>query len=139
MRNERKTIRYSEAFKRQIISQLEDGTLDNLEHAKKRYDIRGASTVKRWVRQFGKSQLLSKVVRVETPGERDRMKQLEGRIRDLEHALAESRMRELLAEGYLNAFCEDFGVTDVEARKKKRQGGPSSLPPRGVGKGEASR
>ncbi|HBJ82830.1 MAG TPA: hypothetical protein DDZ88_02935 [Verrucomicrobiales bacterium] len=139
MNNSRKTIRYSEAFKRQVVAEIEDGTLDNVEHARNKYGIRGTTTVQRWVRRFGKSQLLAKVVRVESPNERDQMRHLQQRIRDLEHALAESRMRELLAEGYLHAICEDAGIKDLEERKKKWPGGPSASQPTRAGRKGGSR
>lgn len=129
MNKKGQTIRYSEAFKRQVVAEIEDGTLDNVEQARRRYGISGTTTVQRWVRQFGRAHLLSKVIRVESPMERDQMKQMERRIRELEYALAESRMRELLADGHLRAICEEEGITDLEARKKKLRERPSVLPP----------
>lgn len=139
MNNKGQTIRYSEAFKRQVVGEIEDGTLDNVEHARRRYGISGTTTVQRWVRQFGRAHLLSKVIRVESPREKDQIKQMEKRIRDLEHALAESRMRELLAEGHLQAICEEEGIMDIEARKKKLRERPSVLLPTTEGKKEGSR
>lgn len=125
--NERKVVRYSEAFKLQVVRDLEDGTFASIEEARRRYGIAGTITVQRWLRRHGRNDLNAKVVRVEKPGEQDQLKAMARKIRDLEHALAETRMRELLAEGHFHALCEQVGV-EPEAQKKKRPGGRSSSP-----------
>ena len=65
----RRVIRYSEAFKRQVVRELDEGRFGSPCEAASVYGIRGNSTVRNWVEQYGKSHLLSKVVRVEKPGE----------------------------------------------------------------------
>lgn len=132
---ERKIIRYSEAFKRQVVQDLEDGTLRSCSQARQRYGIKGSMTVMNWVRRYGRNDLLTKVVRVEKPGERDQFKEMAKRIRDLEHALAETRMRELLAEGHYYALCRQAGIEDPEGQKKKLELRPSGTPRSGE-KGE---
>lgn len=112
-------IRYSEAFKLQVIRELESGELDNQQEARRKYGIRGGSTVHNWLRRYGKRHLLSKVVRVEKPEERDQMKVLEHRIKELEKALADSKVQEVLYKAYFEIVCEQHGVTDVEGFKKK--------------------
>lgn len=121
-----KVIRYSEAFKRQVVAELEDGTLANVTEAQRRYGF-GRETVKNWLRRFGRNHLLPKVVRVEKPGEMSEVQAMRQRVRDLEHALAETRMRELLAEGHFRAVCEREGW-DAEAEKKKLCASPSATP-----------
>jgi hypothetical protein len=37
----------------------------------------------------------------------------------LEKALADSKVREVLNQAYLEIVCEKFGITDVEGFKKK--------------------
>ena len=126
MAMERKRLVYSEAFKLRVVSELENGSLDSVRHAQQRYGITGNGTVERWLNRFGRNDLRSKVVRVEKPGERDQLKAAERRIRDLEHALAETRMRELLIEGHFLALCRQAGIEDPEEQKKKLHGTPSS-------------
>ncbi|MBN1867335.1 transposase [Candidatus Sumerlaeota bacterium] len=63
--------RYSEAFKIQVISELEAGKLRSRCHAQRRYGIAGNSTVYKWLRKYGKQHLLPGVLRVETPDERE--------------------------------------------------------------------
>jgi transposase-like protein len=111
-------IRYSEAFKLEIVRALATGKLSSVEEARRRYGIAGADTVRRWIQRYGTSQQQTKVVRVEKAGERDRIKALEARIRELERAVADSKVEELLARAYFHVVCEQFGVEDEEALKK---------------------
>lgn len=124
--NERKVVRYSEAFKLQVVRELEDGTFRTVEEARQRYGIAGSMTVQRWLRRLGRDDLNAKVVRVEKPGERDQFKAMQRKIRDLEHALAETRMRELISEGHYKALCDQIGVEPEEQKKKLR--GTRSIP-----------
>ncbi len=81
------------------------------------------------VRLYGKNELLRRVVRVEPPEDIDVQKKLKQRIRDLERALADAKMKEVAAEVYLGVACDKFGVQDVEAFKKKHRwedGSPGS-------------
>jgi len=112
-------IRYSEAFKLQVIRELETGELDNQQEARRKYGIGGGSTVHNWLRRYGKRHLLSKVIRVEKPEERDQMKALERRIKELEKALVDSKVQEVLHKAYFEIMCERCGVEDVESVKKK--------------------
>jgi transposase len=116
--DERRVVRYSEAFKRQVVRELEDGTLDSLEQARRRYGIGGTATVTGWLRRFGRNDLMAKVVRVESADEKKEIDRLRRQVRDLEHALAQTRMKELLAEAHFDIICEDRGL-DAEAERKK--------------------
>jgi len=62
---------------------------------------------------------LSKVIRVEKPEERDEVKVLERRIKELEKALVDSKVQEVLHKAYFEIMCDRYGVTDVESVKKK--------------------
>ena len=114
----KEVIRYSEAFKLQVVGELESGRLASMEEARRRYGIEGKSTVQKWLRKYGRNELLGRVVRVETPDERDRMKGLEQKVRDLQRALADAKVEETLAKAYFEIVCEEFGVADVASLKK---------------------
>ena len=111
-------IRYSEAFKRHVIAELESGRLASHGEARAKYGIRGAGTLPQWLRKYGKNHLLRRVVRVETPNERNQVKALKSRIRQLERAVADSKVKETLAEAYFEIVCEKYGVADAGALKK---------------------
>ena len=114
----RELVRYSEAFKRHVVDELERGAVRSHGEARERFGIRGATTINTWLRRYGKNHLLRRVVRVESVEDRDQVKALKGRIRDLERAVADAKVQETLAKAYFEIVCEQRGVTDVEALKK---------------------
>ena len=116
---ERKSIRYSEAFKLQVVKELESGSLRSINEARERYGIAGGVTVQGWLRKYGKNHLLAKVVRVETSEERDLLKALKAENDALKRAVADLHMKSVLYESWFEVACEEFGVTDLEAFKKK--------------------
>ena len=70
----RSYVRYSEAFKRQVVAELEDGKFSSIGEANRVYGIRGAATVAQWIRKYGREGLLPKKVKIETMKERDELK-----------------------------------------------------------------
>jgi transposase-like protein len=56
----RKICRYGNCFKLQVVEAIEKDGL-SIEEARRRYGIAGATTVQRWLRKFGKNELLHKV------------------------------------------------------------------------------
>jgi len=118
----KETIRYSEGFKLQVVSELESGEWRSPNEARLRYGIRGKGTLERWVRQYGKNHLLKKVVRVERPEERDELKKLNKRVRELEAALADAHLDLRLEEAYVELACEAAKIKDIEGFKKKHGG-----------------
>ena len=126
MRTAKHIIRYSQAFKQQVVQEIEEGRW-NLGEARKVYGIRGSHTIKYWLKRMGKLDLLPKLVRVEKPDEKDQIKELERKIRELKDALAETQVRCIIAETRLDIVCEQQGL-DPEDVKKKLLAKPSSNP-----------
>ncbi len=58
-------IRYSEAFKRHVVKEIEEGKFNSLQEAREKYGIKGHSTITFWLKKYGKEHLLLKTVRVE--------------------------------------------------------------------------
>ena len=119
MIDRRIVTRYSETFKRKVVEELESGKLATVSEARRRYGIGGALTIQGWIKRLGRNHLLGKVVRVETLEEGREIERLRRQVRDLEHALAQTRMKELLAEAQFDVLCERQGIADVEGEKKK--------------------
>lgn len=127
----RSFIRYSESFKLHVVSEIESGDL-TIEGARRRYGIKGGATVQKWLRRYGKNHLLGKVVRVERPEEKDRVKELEAKVRELESALAQSQVKlfayesliEVAEEHYDADFKKNFGARQSANASKsgKKQG-----------------
>ncbi len=116
-----RVIRYSEAFKQQVVTELEEGRFGSAHEASRAYGIRGTDTVRRWVRRYGKGHLLKKVVRVEKPGEVRELKRLKEKVRELESALADAYIDGAMARSYFELLCERTG-TDPDEFKKKHDG-----------------
>ena len=118
-----RVVRYSEAFKLKVVDELEQGVFCSPFELARAYGI-GTSTVTRWVRQYGKSHLLKKVVRVEKEGEPEEFKRLLKRVKVLEEALADAHLDAALNDAYLELICEQKKV-DKDVFKKKLAGAPS--------------
>ena len=115
----RKTvIRYSEAFKLKVVTELETGKLTTFSEAMERYGIRGCGTVQCWLRKYGKNHLLNKVVKVQTADEKDKLKEQKARIRQLEKALADAHLDLVIEREYFKMACEVADIDNPEAFKK---------------------
>ena len=116
-------IRYSEAFKLQVVRELEQGRFGSVGAAGRAYGVNGSETVANWVRRYGKDHLLRKVVRVVKADEEFEVKALRKRVRELERALADAHLDLKLEAAYVKLACEAAGVKDVVEFKKKHAGG----------------
>jgi ATP:corrinoid adenosyltransferase len=74
--------------------------------------------VQYWVKRFGKLESLPKIIRVETPDEKARIKDLERQIRELKNALADTQVRYVIAESQFEVVCEQQGLDPEEVKKK---------------------
>jgi transposase-like protein len=113
------SIRYSQAFKMEVVRELERSGLP-FEHVRRKYGL-GVSTVQTWVSQYGNGTR-GKVIRVEKPQEINERKRLKDRIRRLESALADANVELALERAYTELACERAGIKDVEGFKKKADG-----------------
>lgn len=121
MTKEQKVIkRYSISFKQKVVREVEEGEL-TISEVGRRYGIKGGSTIQNWIRKFGKNYLLSKIVRIETMGEKDRIKELEGEVMRLKVALADATLARHALESLIDVVNEHYH-TDV----KKNLGGKPS-------------
>lgn len=116
--NGRKIIRYSNSFRRQVVNEIENG-LGKFE-AQRKYGIGGADTIPRWIRKFGKENLLNKIVRIETMEERDKVKQLQDEINKLKGALADSLMAQRCLEVLIEQANKEY-KTDLKKTFGDRQ------------------
>lgn len=117
-----RTVRYSEAFKLQVLRELEEGRFETRAAAARAYGIRGQGMIAYWARRYGKEHIMGKVVRVEKPKERNEVKELRQRVRQLEKALTDAHLEHRFDEAYLQIACEAAGIEDVDAFKKKHAG-----------------
>ena len=113
----RETIRYSEAFKQQVVSEIESGKFASAFAASSAYEIKGAGTVTGWLRRYGRGDLMPRKVTITTMKEQDEKRALKERVRQLEKALADTHMKGLLDEAYLGIACQRLGL-DIDEFKK---------------------
>lgn len=118
-------IRYSEAFKRQVVREIEDAGL-LVHHASIKYGIRGKSTVRKWTVKYGNGTH-GKVIRVETPDEINELARLKKEVKKLKEALADAHMDAKLSDAFLDIACKRLGEP-VDAFKKKADGKPPTKP-----------
>ncbi len=110
-------IRYSEAFKQQIILEFETGHL-TASALRRKYGIKGGSTIRNWIKKYGRFGLLPKVIRVEKPNEKDQISALKAEIKRLKQVIADEVLDRKIAESTLEVICEDHGLNIEEVKKK---------------------
>ena len=105
----RKIIRYSDCFKRSVVLEIEKDGL-TIQQARDRFGIAGTNTVQRWLKKYGRSHLLNKVVRVETRDEIDELKRLREENERLKIAYDELAIDHKLSEKVIEKADEVFGL-----------------------------
>jgi len=115
-----KIIRYSKSFKMQLVREVETGK-SNAWAVQRKYDIKGANTVMRWVRQFGSGKY-GKLIRVERANEVNEAVRVRGELRRVKEALADTHVALALEQAFLAVACEELDQS-LEAFKKKHVGG----------------
>src|SRR5262245_40947832 len=116
-----KAIRYSRAFKMQVVREVESG--ENCAYqAQLKYGVGAPGTVMRWVRQLGSGKY-GRILRVEKPDEISEAARLRRQLRQAKEALADAHMELALEKAFLAVACEQLDQT-VEGFKKKHGGRP---------------
>jgi transposase-like protein len=90
--HQRTFLRYSRAFKQKVVDEIEAGEV-TIAKAKQIYDISGSNTIQKWLKEFGKNHLLNRVIRVEMKNEKDKFKEQEKKIKELQAALSEAHLQ----------------------------------------------
>jgi transposase-like protein len=113
-------VRYSEAFKMQVVRELEAGGI-NVDQVRRKYGIGGCYSIRQWLSKYGNGSL-GKVIRVQKPEELNERERLKRRVRALEQALADTNIDLALERQYTRLACERAGIQDVVEFKKKAPG-----------------
>ena len=100
--------RYSTAFKRKVVEQIESGTY-TIAECQRLYAIGGSMTIYNWLRRFGKAHLIANHVVIQMKDERERIKQLEANVQALESALAQAHLENLVLKSTLEVAEEHYG------------------------------
>ncbi|MCB0509800.1 MAG: transposase [Chitinophagales bacterium] len=113
----RKVIRYSESFKIQIVKEYEEDHIPVVE-LRKKYEIFGGATIQSWIRKYGRPSSQLKIIKVETPKERDRIKELEKENKLLKKALSKQTLEAIISESTVEAIADMLGMNVEELKKK---------------------
>lgn len=121
-------VRYSDCFKRKIVEEISIGS--SLPEIRLKYGIRGTHTLQRWLKKYGREELLTDVIYVKMRKETDRIKDLEDENKRLKLALADATLAQHALEGLIHVANEHYGtdlkknlgtrpsVTSVRKKKK---------------------
>lgn len=104
--------RYSEAFRRMIVLEYESGI--SISSLQTKYGIGGMETIPRWIDRYGKPGVRTKLVRIQTTEEANRVGELEKRVEELEQALGKVTLEKLKLESIVEEL-------DGEAWKKNER------------------
>jgi len=122
--------RYSLAFKKHVVAEYEAGA--SAYKLSGRYGITGNGTVARWIKQYGREGLRVKLMVIQKPEEQERVKELEGRIAELEKLVSQLSLDKFMLESTLAVAEQELGY---KAKKKPLTSSPNT-PSRGKKKGE---
>ncbi len=100
--------RYSEAFKKQVVREYEDGA--SASRLREKYGIKGRSTVTTWVKKYGREGSRYQLMVIQKPEERERVKVLEKRVQELERALGQVMLDKLMLESLVEVIEEEEGI-----------------------------
>ena len=109
--------KYSESMRKMVVAEYEAGA--SINSLRERYGIGGATTIQKWIKRYGRAGFRYEVVTVQRAEEKmmakQREEELEGRIRELEAAVAQLTLDKLMLETILEVSSEMVG----EDLKKK--------------------
>jgi len=114
----RTVLRYSLSFRRQVVSDLEEGRFSSIQAAGEHYGIGGSDTIQKWLRRYGKNHLIPKVVIVQKPNEKDQIRQLKQQVAELQRALGKTQAHSILNEEFRFIRHLQLGQ-DIDSFKKK--------------------
>ncbi len=97
-----KVKRYSDAFRRQVVSEYEAGA--SIYELQRKYGITGGQTIQRWIKKFGREGMRHDMVHIQISDEVDRLKQMERRVEELEQALGKVMLEKLKLESILEVL-----------------------------------
>lgn len=108
------TARYSESFKKQVVSEVETGKLSK-DGAKRKYNIGGSSTVLKWCRKYGKNRTKSsKPMEYLIMKDKTSEAAYKKRIADLEKELSVNKLK----ASYLECVITELEIAGGVSAKK---------------------
>lgn len=118
--------KYSEAIKKQIVSEYEAGS--SISELNRKYGITGGQTVQSWIKKYAKEGMRHRYIRIQQIEEINQVKALEKRIKELEQALGKTTLEKLKLESIVEELEETFGLDRVKKNAVRSLPGLSKKP-----------
>jgi len=58
---QKEIVKYDEQFKKTVVDMLGSGEITSIQNAMKIFNIKGSSIITKWIKKFGKEDILPKV------------------------------------------------------------------------------
>ena len=117
LKDNRTIKRYSESVKSKILKEISEGRITKQEAVRK-YGI-SPSSIYYWMERYNRLDLYNPTVRIMKTNERDQLKKLQNKVKELEKALATTQLRHIRSEADLSLALEILGYKDKEEFEKK--------------------
>ena len=111
-------VRYSLAFKKKVLSELESGRFVCASQASQYYGI-SKGTISNWIRKFGRTELAAEIVRVQVGDETATTKDYKKRIKKLEKLVSDMALENHYKEALLTVIAQENNCSVDELSKKK--------------------
>jgi hypothetical protein len=118
------------------VADVEAGRFGSCHAAQQAYGVRGNETVPRWVRQYGKSHLLGKVVRVQKQDELSELALLKAQVKQLKAFALDMAMDRALEKAAFDMVCEQQGIDPVAFKIKLASSGSADARANGRRRGK---
>jgi len=100
--------RYSQAFKQEVVKEYEAGA--SAKYLSEKYGIGGGSTIKGWVKKYGREGYRSEIAIIQTVEDQEEVKGMRKRIKELEAALAQSVLDNRMLETIVEVSSRELGI-----------------------------
>jgi len=100
--------RYSQAFKQQVVREYEAGA--SIYSLQQKYGIGAHHTVKRWLKQYGRTGFRGEMVHIQTVEDQLEFQAMKRRIAELESALAQSVLENRMLSTAIEAASQSLGL-----------------------------
>jgi len=106
--------RYSEAFRIQVVREYEKSGA-SLNALRKKYGV-SIKTLKQWIKRYSREGVREELMIIQSPEEQNRIKELEGLIRQQERVIAQLSLDKLMLESTVTVLEREYGI---EAKKNE--------------------
>ena len=100
--------RYSEAFRIQVVREYEREGM-SLTKLHQRYGV-SIPTLKKWIAKYSTQGLRYQLMTIQTPEERDQVKELKAEIAQLKMVVADLTLEKAILEGTIAVIEDEYGI-----------------------------